>query len=184
MSLFIGDLHQYGMQQQQQFPTQLQLLHHQQQLLLQEIALKKAQLVQQQQHQLALYHQRQQAHAQHQKQQLLNQSNFYNQAMQYNNHHKLQVFSLKLYNIIYFIKCNNLIFQQAAVQAQQLAQSRAAQADSPLHIESDNSDDVSNNKRYDDIEDWEIPLKELILKINQQVNCRPGSIPFSPRKKC
>lgn len=148
MSLFIGDLHQYGMQQQQQFPTQLQLLHHQQQLLLQEIALKKAQLVQQQQHQLALYHQRQQAHAQHQKQQLLNQSNFYNQAMQYNNHHKLQ---------------------QAAVQAQQLAQSRAAQADSPLHIESDNSDDVSNNKRYDDIEDWEIPPKELILKINQQV---------------
>jgi hypothetical protein len=150
MSLFIGDLHQYGIghQQQQQFPTQLQLLHHQQQLLLQEIALKKAQLVQQQQHQLALYHQRQQAHAQHQKQQLLNQSNFYNQAMQYNNHHKLQ---------------------QAAVQAQQLAQSRAAQADSPLHIESDNSDDVSHNKRYDDIEDWEIPPKDLILKINQQV---------------
>ena len=71
--------------------------------------------------------------------------------------------------MIYFIKCNNLIFQQAAVQAQQLAQSRAAQADSPLHIESDNSDDVSNNKRYDDIEDWEIPPKELILKINQQV---------------
>jgi len=76
-----------------------------------------------------------------------------------------------------------LIFQQAAVQAQQLAQSRAAQADSPLHIESDNSDDVSNNKRYDDIEDWEIPPKELILKINQQVNFRPSSIPFSPRKK-
>ena len=85
---------------------------------------------------------------------------------------------LKLYNIIYFIKCNNLIVQQAAVQAQQLAQSRAAQADSPLHIESDNSDDVSNNKRYDDIEDWEIPPKELILKINQQVN--PGSTSISP----
>ena len=80
--------------------------------------------------------------------------------------------------MIYFIKCNNLIFQQAAVQAQQLAQSRAAQADSPLHIESDNSDDVSNNKRYDDIEDWEIPPKELILKINQQVGILSFFVPF------
>ena len=83
-----------------------------------------------------------------------------------------------LNNMIYFIKCNNLIFQQAAVQAQQLAQSRAAQADSPLHIESDNSDDVSNNKRYDDIEDWEIPPKELILKINQQVGILSFFCPF------
>ena len=74
-----------------------------------------------------------------------------------------------IWHDLFYKTCNNLIFQQAAVQAQQLAQSRAAQADSPLHIESDNSDDVSNNKRYDDIEDWEIPPKELILKINQQV---------------
>jgi hypothetical protein len=175
MSLFIGHDAQYGQQQQQQpgYPNQqqLQLLHHQQQLLLQEIALKKAQLVQhQQQQQLALFHQRQQ-HAQLQKeqhQQMLNQqSQFYTQALQYQVSHqaKLQQHAAKMQAAANYQQQH----QQHVLQHQQqhhMNQQRQQLVESPS-LESDHSDET--NKRYDDIEEWEIPPKDLILKINQQV---------------
>lgn len=163
MSLFIGQDAQYG--QQYPNPQQLQLFHHQQQLLLQEIAIKKAQLVQhQQQQQLALLHQQrqQQQHAQLQKeqhQQMLNQqSQFYTQALQFqvNQQAKLQHVA-------------KLQFQHRQMQQQQVHQQQHQQrqqlVESPS-LESDNSEEA---KRYDDIEEWEIPPKDLILKINQQV---------------
>merc|ERR1712050_773623 len=164
MSLFIGQDAQYG--QQYPNPQQLQLFHHQQQLLLQEIAIKKAQLVQhQQQQQLALLHQQrqQQQHAQLQKeqhQQMLNQqSQFYTQALQFqvNQQAKLQ-HAAKL-------QFQHRQMQQQQVHQQQQHQQRQLLVESPS-LESDNSEEA---KRYDDIEDWEIPQKDLILKINQQV---------------
>jgi len=173
MSLFAGHDAQYGQQQQPGYPNQqqLQLLHHQQQLLLQEIALKKAQLVQhQQQQQLALFHQRQQ-HAQLQKeqhQQMLNQqSQFYTQALQYQVSHqaKLQQHAAKMQAATNYQQQH----QQHALQHQQQhhhQQQRQQLVESPS-LESDHSDET--NKRYDDIEEWEIPPKDLILKINQQV---------------
>lgn len=116
-----------------------QQLLQQQQQLLLQIALKKAQLVQQQQLQLALYHRQQQQ----QKQQLLNQQHF-NQQLQRQ--------------------------QQAQIQNQLQYQSSPRNVESPINIESDQSDEnVAFAQRYDEIEEWEIPPKELILKINQQV---------------
>lgn len=168
MSLFIGHDAQYGQQQVYPNQQQLQLLHHQQQILLQEIALKKAQLVQhQQQQQLAIFHQRQQ-HAQLQKeqhQQMLNQqSQFYTHALQYQVNHqaKLQQQAAKIQaaaNYQQHQQPPQHVLQHQHQQQRQLVESPS--------LESDHSDE--NTKRYDDIEDWEIPSKDLILKINQQV---------------
>lgn len=155
MSLFIGHDMQYGQQQFHPNQQQLQLLHHQQQLLLQEIALKKAQLVQHQQQQMALFHQRQQ-HLQ--KEQMLNQqSQFYTQALQYQVNQQAKIQQAKLQAAANFQQ------QQAALAQQQQSQRQLVESPS---LESDNSEET---KRYDDIEEWEIPPKDLILKINQQV---------------
>ena len=130
--------------------------------------MKKAQLVQhQQQQQLAIFHQRQQ-HAQLQKeqhQQMLNQqSQFYTHALQYQVNHqaKLQQQAAKIQaaaNYQQHQQPPQHVLQHQHQQQRQLVESPS--------LESDHSDE--NTKRYDDIEDWEIPSKDLILKINQQV---------------
>ena len=102
---------------------------------------------------MALFHQRQQ-HLQ--KEQMLNQqSQFYTQALQYQVNQQAKIQQAKLQAAANFQQQQAALVQQ---QQRQLVESHS--------LESDNSEEM---KRYDDIEDWEIPSKDLILKINQQV---------------
>ena len=104
---------------------------------------------------MALFHQRQQ-HLQ--KEQMLNQqSQFYTQALQYQVNQQAKIQQAKLQAAANFQQ------QQAALAQQQQSQRQLVESPS---LESDNSEET---KRYDDIEEWEIPPKDLILKINQQV---------------
>ena len=104
---------------------------------------------------MALFHQRQQ-HLQ--KEQMLNQqSQFYTQALQYQVNQQAKIQQAKLQAAANFQ-------QQQAALVQQQQQRQLVESPS---LESDNSEET---KRYDDIEEWEIPPKDLILKINQQVS--------------
>ena len=141
MGLYVPGLGQHGLQQ---LPSQKQhqLLLQQHYLLTQEIALKKAQLLQQQhQHQLAVL--QQQAIQQQQQKQLEQQA----QHAQQNAH---QAFS------------SNQSFRFQPIKNL---------SPSPECPSSGTSSPISHfsSRTFDQIEDWEVPSHDLMQKIIQQV---------------